>query len=295
MKVSIHSLGHSVTTVLEASEFVPAIVTTIPHPQRTDRYSFVSTEDLIHKFENLGWRMTTAMQSGQGKFSRHIIRMVNDKYSKMDVNGDSVRPQIIIDNSHDGLTQAMIHMGIYKVISDSGMVIQIPEMKTTFGSRHVGLSAEDIEKMSVEIMETYKKVTPILSKMMTTKLTAGQQEEFVIKAIAAREPWRFLNEDGKILTRKVKQLNDLESILTPARKEDEGFELWKTFSVIQEKMIKGGYNRLSDKKKKSKTRAIAIPSRNVELNQTLWEMAHSYLPKAENKRASNGRFVKATA
>ena len=131
------------------------------------------------------------------------------------------------------------------------------------------------------VTEKYKEIAGHVRIMMNTNLTEKEMRSFAIKAIAAREPWRFLNADGEVLISKVEKLNNVSEILTPRISDNMGNDLWRVFNTLQDILTNGGYERLSDKERKSKTRAITIPSRNVEFNKDLWELAESFLPQPE--------------
>jgi len=269
--------GFPIKSLEEVKDFYPAIFSVAPHPERTDRYSFLSTEEIVKRMEAFDWKVSHASQSGKSNFGRHLVRMTNEQLEGLPDFGDEIIPQIIVDNSHDGYTQAEIHLGLYRVISATGLIISIPGMHTSFRFKHVGANPEEFSDLLGKIAECYKNMMPHIGEMMKVELTNEEKEDFIIRAIAAREPWKFVDEDDNIKINKIKRLNNLEEILTPERNEDSGNDLWSVFNVIQEKMIDGGYSRISDKGRKSKTRTIAIPSRNVDLNKKLWELAEHYL------------------
>ena len=269
---NILALGHKVNSLNEARELTPAIFSVNPHPQRTDRYTFLSTADIVKDMEKQGWNITSVSQSGKGKFNRHIVRMTHSQMGSLS-DRDQVIPQIIIDNSHDGLTQAMIHMGLYRKISDTGLIIEMPAQDHSFKFRHVSTNGSDLSDLMAEITKKYNQMIPHIEKMMNTELSEDEKYEFAIEAIAEREPWRFKNFKGEILREKVEKLNNIAEILHPEREANKGDDLWRVFNTIQEALVNGGYERLSDKGRKSKTRAITIPSRNVDFNKALWSLA----------------------
>ena len=270
--------GYSVSTLEEAIEVAPSISSKVPHPERTERYTHFSTAKLVRDLEKLGWEITNATQSGKGKFNRHIVRMVHRGMETISEN-EELLPQIVIDNSHDGLSRAMIHMGLYRVMSKTGMIISVPGSNFGVDFLHLSDNGKDLNEQMEYVTEAYKRVNALIQVMRNTNLDESLKEEFVMKAIAAREPWRFLNHKKELLKDKIRELNNIEFILTPARNEDAGNDLWSVFNTVHEKLINGGYERLSDKGRKSKTRPITIPSRNVSFNKALWEIANDYTPK----------------
>ena len=51
------------------------------------------------------------------------------------------------------------------------------------------------------------------------------------------------------------------------------------FNVIQERMIKGGYARITANGRNSTTRGMTNATRNVEFNKELWGILENFRPK----------------
>lgn len=273
--MEIFGIGDQVKTLDDIREKAPAVFTRGYHPDRTDRYSFLPTDEILNSMTKLGWEPTYAKQSHKGKFDRHLIRLENPKLKGM-VNIDGLTPQTIIDNSHNGYSPASIHMGLFRLVCTNGMVISVPGMFDQYKFRHVGINQQELELSIEKIISNYDIMAPRLKLMMDRDMKAEEKEAFAIDAIASREPWRFM-EGKEILTDKVLELNNIDKLLAPKRGADQGEDLWKVFNVIQEKLVNGGYERLSDKGRKSTSRAIGDPAREIRFNKDLWEMAESYL------------------
>jgi hypothetical protein len=69
----------------------------------------------------------------------------------------------------------------------------------------------------------------------------------------------------------------MSDILTPFRPEDEGNDLWTTFNVIQEKMMRGGFSYKSQRGRTTKLRGIQSIQASNRLNTKLWEAAELLL------------------
>jgi hypothetical protein len=71
-------------------------------------------------------------------------------------------------------------------------------------------------------------------------------------------------------------------LLEPRRFEERGFDLWNTFNVIQENLLRGGigFYKLDHAQRpirRQTTKAVNSISKNLELNKNLWELANSFL------------------
>ena len=69
----------------------------------------------------------------------------------------------------------------------------------------------------------------------------------------------------------------VEEILKPVRDEDRGDELWKVFNVIQEKVTRGGFKYKASTGRNKTARSIKNFTRDIELNEQLYELAESYV------------------
>ena len=62
-------------------------------------------------------------------------------------------------------------------------------------------------------------------------------------------------------------------LLVPRRLEDAGDDLWRTFNVVQENVLRGGIPRRSANHRLTRTRGITAIREDVRLNAGLWELA----------------------
>ncbi len=65
-----------------------------------------------------------------------------------------------------------------------------------------------------------------------------------------------------------------ERLLSERRYDDKGNDLWTTFNVIQENIIKGGLKGTkrdgNGRLRRTTTRPVKALDRNIKLNQALW-------------------------
>ena len=92
------------------------------------------------------------------------------------------------------------------------------------------------------------------------EMSDKERYNFAVEALALR-----LSTD-----RKPEQYEVLD-MLNPKRKADEGNTLWKTYNILQENLIKGGF-QLNNRQ----ARAIKNPIEDFTLNQDLWQLADTY-------------------
>ena len=64
-----------------------------------------------------------------------------------------------------------------------------------------------------------------------------------------------------------------DQVMRPRRHEDEKPDLWTTFNVVEENLIKGGLRGRDANSRRRHTRGIVGIDGNVALNQALWTLA----------------------
>lgn len=271
------SIGYKVSNIDELMNHVPAAFSDHESPKLSDRYSFVPTQDLIAALEKLGWFPTYAKQNGSSHYARHMVRFNNPDLGYMDLKHDKVKPQYIIDNSHNGGSPAIGHMGLFRLVCTNGLVVAMPGMYTSVKLRHVGIDINELKQLMEVISEQYLTLSQHITDMQAHTLNQSQREEFVIKAIAHREPKVFIQPDGTIDSKKVTAIMNPSEIIQPLRGEDEQEDLWTLFNVVQERLIKGVFERHTMSGRRTRARGITNATRHIEFNKVLWTIAEEYM------------------
>ena len=287
-------LGFSTTTLDQIREHVPAAFATEPAPKVSTRYSFVSTSDLLTSFEKLGWFPHSSRQNGKSPFSRHVVRLDNPKLGYLDLRSDKVKPQIIIDNSHNGTSPAMMHEGLFRLVCTNGLVIAMPGMYSSVELRHVGIDFNELKNLMEIVAVQYLEIGKHIGEMQEYTLNQEQKEIFAMKAIAYREPNMFIKEDGTINFKQVKASVNPTAILEPTRGEDKKDDLWTVLNILQERLVKCEFERTSLTGRKSNPRGITSAARNIAYNKIVWSIAEEFIGKPEDAVISGKRVYTST-
>ena len=96
---------------------VPSAFAVEAHESMSDRYGFISTEQVINALVNEGFlpvyaRQTNVRDKGKQDYTKHLIR-----FRHVDVKpvvGD-VFPEIVLVNSHDGLSKYKMDAGLLRL------------------------------------------------------------------------------------------------------------------------------------------------------------------------------------
>jgi hypothetical protein len=244
----------------------PAVASTQAASNVSDKYVHVPTMDLVDDMAKLGWQVSDVKQVGSKKgmqaFKKHLVIFRNPEIVVKSDDGETVYPQILLSNSHDGLSSFQFRAGLFRLVCTNGLVISTKD----FGAmsiRHKGYSFEELKKTVFELVEKLPVTIETLNKFREVTLTEEQKVEFALSAIGIR-----FGENGAEV--------QVEELLKPIRKEDEGDELWQVFNVIQEKLSRGGFKYKASTGRNKTARSIKNFNRDIELNEQLYELAESF-------------------
>ena len=141
------------------------------------------------------------------------------------------------------------------------------------------LNQKEMIQIIAETAEQYRTVGDHVTEMQKVILNRDQKTDFAMRAVALREPLRFVNEDGTINASEItKSLNPLE-LFKPVRPQDKKDDLWTTFNVIQERTVQGLYERKSEAGRKANPRTITNAARHLNFNKDLWSLAEEFMPE----------------
>ena len=260
-----------------------APVALVEKPTRTvsDKYVMHNTETVIDDLAALGWKPTQASQrtsrnpESPSRFSPHMIKFANpDVVVKGKTDANITFPQIVLTNRHDGLGAFKFMAGMFRLVCSNGLVIAT----STFASvaiPHKGYSFEDLRKVVGERTAALPETVEFMNQMKQHKLDVGQRRKLALDGLLLRAGIAPTTTEADEYEREYINGELIQSILTPVRKEDAGTDLWSTFNVIQEKIVKGfeGGGR--------KVKSLKSFEKDLDLNSKLFSSALAMMPTAE--------------
>ena len=270
----MREMTHTGTEALSNDQLMrmaPSIFATAPHHEVSDRYGFQPTIDVVDALRFEGWMPVDATQKNVRDKSKRELTTHLLRFRRLDnevMIGDSVA-ELLLKNAHDRSSAFVLHAGVFRMACANGIVIAdstLQKMSVRHGKNIVG----DIIEGSYEILEEVPALADHVCGMQATDLT---DEE---RAIFAQTAYTFAHGE--------RTENDLTSVdnitaqmLRPKRRSDTGTDLWSTFNVIQENVIRGGIRTMKRNEqgyvKRSTKRAVNNIDKNIKLNKALWEMA----------------------
>lgn len=266
----------------EIRQRCPLVFATSPTNDKvSEKYTVANTYTVIQDMEKLGWKVVRAAQrratkKSSGRFSYHMVALQNPdiKITKQVDGGEETVecfPQIILTNSHDGLSCFQFRVGLYRCICSNGLVISDAEL-SEFKIRHIYYSFENLRAVVGRILEALPSKVERMSQMSNVLLSEDQKLDFAKKALSIRKGVKEEELQADEETYK--------DLLTPVRKEDEGSSLWNVYNVLQEKIVKGGYTTAEEGKKARKVRKVTSFIKELDFSRRIDEVAQSYLMAA---------------
>ena len=247
----------------------PSVFTLTPSNEVSDKYTHIPTEKVIDDMESLGWgvvdvKEVKARKKSTKGFQKHLLVFRNDDVVINGQDGDTVFPQILMTNSHDGKNAFNFEAGLYRLVCSNGLVIADTRFESV-KMRHMGYSFDDLQVKIKEMVENLPLTVESMNKMKATELEQNQILEFAKEALNTRFKKDELN--------RIKI--NMDEFIKPVRKEDEGNDLWSVFNVVQEKIIEGDFDYMAGGKLR-KAREIKNFKQDMKINKELFNVALEY-------------------
>jgi hypothetical protein len=240
---------------------VPAVFAPSAHERLSAAYTFVPTARILDALRQARFLPVEARQTRTRVTSpvhaRHMIRL--RRTLERVALADAV-PELVLLNSHDGTSAYLLRCGIYRAVCTNGLVVSVgvfPALRVL----HRGDVVDELVRGALEMSERFGVLATIVERMQGTLLEEPQRLEFAGQALTLRYP------DCPPGTMTPAQL------LAARRPEDLGSDLWRTFNVVQENLIRGGLIRRSATGRVTRTRRITSIREEVRLNTALWDLA----------------------
>ena len=248
----------------ELKEIAPSIFTTKGAESTSDKYTHIPTDRVITDMELLGWKVVDAKEVKAREnvgFQKHLVVFRNPDVVINGEDGDTVFPQVLLTNSHDGKNSFTFTAGLFRMICENGLVVADTEFED-FKVKHMGYDFETLQETIKEIIGNLDLTVESMNKMQATELGQNEMVKFAKKAIATR----FKEDELKRI--KI----DFQELLNPTRDEDKGNDLWSVFNVVQEKIIDGDFEYIAGTKVR-KARQIKNFKQDQKINKELFDLA----------------------
>jgi len=226
----------------EIKEIAPSVFTTNGSKDTSDKYTHIPTDRVIRDLELLGWKVADVKEVSARKdttigYQKHLVVFRNDDVVITGEDGDTVYPQILLTNSHDGKNAFKFQAGLFRMICENGLVIA-DESFEDYSIRHMGYDFEALQSLIKEMVANLDVTVESMNKMKKIELDEKQQIELAKKLLEVR-----LEGTGNTYDK-----NQPEMINWSQRKEDNGVDLWSVFNRQQENIMEGNFKYFNEEK-----------------------------------------------
>ncbi|PTT92851.1 hypothetical protein DBR42_01235 [Pelomonas sp. HMWF004] len=238
----------------------PSIFAESAHASRSERYTYLPTIDVINGLRREGFQpfavaQTRVRDSGKAEHTKHMIRL---RYAS-NIN-DSEAKEVVLLNSHDGSSSYQMLAGMFRFVCANGMVCG--ETHSDIRVRHSGNIVDNVIEGATRVLDSFEEVTEQRDGMRALTLNEGEAQAFGRAAL-------LLKYDDLAAPAPVTE----RQILNARRSADRGADLWTTFNVVQENLVRGGLIGRSKTGKRATTRGVNGIDQSVKLNRALWQLA----------------------
>lgn len=246
---------------------VPAIFATVPALNVSERYGFVSTRKIIDIMEDDGYQVVQARGGIRLGSREHGIHEVRLRKIDQQVKLYETFPEIVLLNSHNATSAAVLHMGLYRQVCSNGLVVG-DSFETSFRVSHVGDPRENVVNAARHLMDSAPRLGETIETWRSRGLTTAEIEEFGRRAAELRKlPGAAMFNDR------------VGSVTGVRRHADVHNNLWNVFNRTQENLIGGGVMVANEKTGRvRRTRGLRAVKPLIELNRGLWDLAEEFLP-----------------
>jgi hypothetical protein len=250
----------------DIKRIAPSVFTMTASPTVSEKFTHIPTSQVIEDMHQLGWGVVDAKEvkarkEGTTGFQKHLVVFRNNDVVINGEDGDTVFPQILLTNSHDGKNAFTFTAGLFRMVCENGLVISTTQFNDV-KMRHMGYTFEDLQKNIREMVERLPLTVESMNKMKEVELTPEQAVDFAKKSLGTR----FSQEEIDNI-----DIN-FDELLEPTRSEDRGNDLWSVFNVVQEKLIHGMFNYKYGVKVR-KARKIRNFKQDMLINEKLFDVA----------------------
>ena len=189
----------------------PSVFSDKPSEDVSSKYTHIPTERVIDDMELLGWKPIEAKEVKARKlstrgFQKHLLVFRNDDVVINGKDGDTVFPQILLTNSHDGKNAFTFQAGLYRLVCENGLVIadtQFEDVKM----RHMGYTFEDLQVLIKEMGEKLPLTVESMNQMKAKEEFEARVKETKRKAI--EDNIKQAQESGNVLTQTIDENDNL--------------------------------------------------------------------------------------
>lgn len=226
----------------------------------SDRYKLVPTKAIADKFKSLGFVVDNysevkVRKNSRVGFQKHQVRLSNPNLRS---THDDIKLQLIITNSHDGLSSFRMQLGFFRFVCSNGLMVG--EIFERVCLRHTGSIIEEIDSAVERIVAQVEKLDNTITKMKNKILTEAEKTAFLEAAVKLRND----------------KMSASDLTVTVRRPEDAADDMFTFYNRVQETLIRGGTEYTNSLGRTRQLRAVSNINRLTEINEGLFDLAAQF-------------------
>ena len=112
----------------QIKETAPSVFAEKPSDEVSKHYTHIPTTKVINDMRSLGWDVVdvqevAARTKATKGVQKHLVVFRNPDVVINGDDGDTVFPQVLLTNSHDGKNAFQFQAGLYRLVCSNGLVI----------------------------------------------------------------------------------------------------------------------------------------------------------------------------
>lgn len=265
---SLRAPLNSSLTLEQIKHATPSVFAEQRHESRSEKYVYIPTSVILERLMREGFQPVSVVQGGSRDeakkgFTKHAIRLRHVDLKLTTV--DQIFTEICLWNSHDGTSAYGMNIAPFRIRCLNGLVVKSGDLD---GMRvpHKGDIAGQVIDGCISIMGQAPELADSIRGMESLQLSPAEQQIF------ANAAHRLRYDEPALAPIKPVEL------LRTRRDADRASDVWTTFNVIQENVIKGGIPYVQTdtngrRVARRETRPINGIDQNTNLNRALWQLA----------------------
>lgn len=245
----------------------PSVFAEGKHHSRSERYAAIPTIDVIESLRKEGFLPYMVSQSrtrddDKRGHAKHMIRMRHASHMNGNLILNQEMNEIILINSHDGSSSYQMMPGVFRLVCLNGLVSG--QTHDDIRVRHSGNVVDNVIEGAFRVLKDFELIGQQKEAMKSLSLNDGEKTAFARAALQLKYDDIEEGQAAPITERQ---------ILSVRRTEDRKPDMWTTFNIVQENIIKGGIRARSASGSLTRTREVKGIDQNVKLNRALWTLA----------------------
>ena len=227
----------------------------------SNRYKLVPTKTIADKFKSMGFVVDNYSEvkvrkgSRQG-YQKHQVRLSNPNI--MSTTHPDIKLQLLVTNSHDGLSSLILQLGFFRFVCGNGLVVGETFEKVRL--RHTGMIIEEIDNAVERIVAQIKRLDDSITKMKTKVLNEEEKRLFLEAAVKLRND----------------KMTASDIVIPILRTEDATDDVFTFYNRVQESLIRGGTEYTNSLGRTRQLRSVSNIKRMDEINQGLFDIAMQF-------------------